>query len=396
MRAARGAVCCAAFGALAAVVGCEFDKHAVGLGSEQLAVHGVLNPGFFPQRILVERTLSGRVDVGETHFDPGDPVRSGRGIPVTDARVVVYGPAGDSAVAIQDSVAGGVAPGVYRFSNLASAQCQGRFAGQCIEITPGGTYTLRVTAGDAVVTGSTVVPNAPGLRGGDASPARTFNRDRDSVFLFWEPVGRAHRYEVRTLTPFGDFILFVDSVQYLLSGRLRDIFAEGLPAAFVPGFQEIVTVGAVDVDYYDYYRSRNDPFTGRGLINHLQGGVGVFGAYAMLRLQPLRVTADVDDPFEGTYVRTGGASATVPVVLNLWIESRSGGATQVSGNYVMDASPESRGVIGVWDSQDHVTLALLRDQFVTDTVRVLEGRLEGNAIRGVVRGTGEPFDFGKR
>jgi hypothetical protein len=33
-----------------------------------------------------------------------------------------------------------------------------------------------------------------------------------------------------------------------------------------------------DTNYYDFVRSRSDPFTGRGFLNHLEGGIGVFGS----------------------------------------------------------------------------------------------------------------------
>jgi hypothetical protein len=39
-----------------------------------------------------------------------------------------------------------------------------------------------------------------------------------------------------------------------------------------------VTVSAVDVNYYDYYRAQSDPFAGAP-PSHLTGAVGVFGAY---------------------------------------------------------------------------------------------------------------------
>ena len=45
-----------------------------------------------------------------------------------------------------------------------------------------------------------------------------------------------------------------------------------------PGFRQDVLVAAVDSNFYDYYRTNNDPFTGAGIISRLTGGLGLFGS----------------------------------------------------------------------------------------------------------------------
>ena len=39
----------------------------------------------------------------------------------------------------------------------------------------------------------------------------------------------------------------------------------------------------VDSNYFDFVRSGSDPITGRGFLNHLEGGIGVFGSVAPYR-----------------------------------------------------------------------------------------------------------------
>jgi len=49
---------------------------------------------------------------------------------------------------------------------------------------------------------------------------------------------------------------------------------------FEVGQEYALGISVTDTNYYDFVRSRSDPFTGRGFINHLEGGVGVFGSVA--------------------------------------------------------------------------------------------------------------------
>ena len=89
----------------------------------------------------------------------------------------------------------------------------------------------------------------------------------------------AKQYALRIETPFGPFFLFTDTTALDVAGSLRNFLTEDLGRAFVPGFDQELVLGAVDANFFDYYRSGSDPFTGTGLINHLEGGIGLFGAY---------------------------------------------------------------------------------------------------------------------
>ena len=381
----RASAILAAAWAPLALAACEFDKRTIGPGSEQIVVHGVLNPGQYAQLILLERTLTGRVTVDDDiSFDPRNPVVTGGGVPVSSALVIVYGPLGDSVVAREEPSA----PGVYAFVNATDEPPDGRGA---LPIVPGSRYRLRIESPDGqVVTGATRIPDVRSIPPG--APFERFNRDRDSIFLFWEDVPGASRYALRIDTPRGPFLSFVDSLEYLVSGKLRNTFAEGFPSVFVPGFVQHLSIGAVDTNYFDYYRSANDPFTGSGLINRLEGGIGLFGSYVMMRNRLLTVEATVDQSPEGRYARTLGGSASVPVIMHLYIDAQVGGVLQVTGNHTLSSDFGQRGLIGTARGPD-ITIAFLRDQFIGDTLMVLDGRIDGPEIRGLIRATGERVVF---
>lgn len=382
----------AALLAVLLLAGCEFDERAIGVGRAQPVVHGVLDPAKLDAVILVEELLTGRVRVDEGTPDADDPIVSGGGIPISGARVVVTAATGDSAVAVEviGTRSDGKGAGVYRIRNGASPQPTER---DWLVLLPGRTYALRVDTPDgATVRGATTIPSSTPAR---VNPSLTpFNRDRDSLFLQWGEVPLAHRYALRVDSPRGPFVVFVDSLEYLVAGDLRNIFSEGVPSTFVPGFRQTVTVGAVDQNYYDYFRSRNSLFTGRGLINHLQGGIGLFGSYVMLRGVTLNVTATVDDPLEAPYQRFGGTPGIAPRGLVLYVESASSRALrQVSGSWLADGSAEPRGLIGTLDSNNRLTLAMLRGQFADDTVDVLDLAWDGLALLGSMRETGVLVDY---
>jgi hypothetical protein len=283
----------------------------------------------------------------------------------------------------------GKGAGLYRFRNGAPL---GPDDSTSLEITPGGAYTLRVATPEGkVITGSTVVPN--GARALIDQVGQAFNRDRDSVFLAWGEIPLAYRYAFRAESPRGPMMLFVDSLEYLISGELRNVFTEGLPRTFVPGFLQTVTVGAVDKNFYDYFRSRNDIFTGRGLINHLQGGIGVFGSYVLVRGQTFRVLADQDELIESIYQRTSGPSSVAPASLNLFVDSESGTLRQISGAWFDNAAIVDRGLLGTIDEQDRMTIALLRGQTTDDTVAVLQLKFNGTGLTGTVRGTTTAVEY---
>jgi hypothetical protein len=389
---AAAAFALAALAALAAASlgACEFDRSTAPPGVELPVVHGVLNPRFGTQLILVERTLTGRVDVDTgRRLDRGDPIRTGGGDPISGATVVVFDARGDSAVAREDSVGPAGAErgtGVYRFVNDNVIACPPPDSPlQCLAIRPGERYRLRVVTPEGrVVAGATTVPQAdPGF----AFPtARDFDRDRDTVTLRWDAVPYARQYELRLESPFGPFFLLFPETEVVLPGTLRNIFAKTFPRVFIPGFTQRVEVAAVDTNFFDYYRTGGDPFTGTGLINRLDGGVGLFGAYVPLRTELLAVTAEPREPIEGRYARVRGAPQVDS--LRLYVESREGALARLSGNWRGASSGSARppGLIGTLN-RDRVSIALLPEQAANDTTAVFSGAADADSLYGVVRTT---------
>jgi hypothetical protein len=91
---------------------------------------------------------------------------------------------------------------------------------------------------------------------------------------------------------------------------------------FVPGFEQALTVAAADTHLYDYYRSGSDPFSGVGLITHVQGGLGVFGSVAVIERRMFQVTQDfTGHPMEDDFTRRNDAPDGVPRILHFYQES---------------------------------------------------------------------------
>src|SRR6185436_14405076 len=107
------------------------------------------------------------------------------------------------------------------------------------------------------------------------APTLTIDRLRDTVSLQWPRVTGARSYQVFIRSSKREYSIFADT-SLALPGTAQDI--DGEPVAFVSGLTHELAVIAVDENYFDYYRRTSDPFTGAGLIMHLDGGVGVFGS----------------------------------------------------------------------------------------------------------------------
>ncbi|MDF1502143.1 hypothetical protein [Roseisolibacter sp. H3M3-2] len=352
------------------------------------------NPAVFEQFVLVERTLSGRVTVTDPDVasDPFDPIRSGGGVPVTGARVEVTDATGATAVAVESQTGTPLrGTGVYRFGNVAAGpNFPGGRAG--VRVAPGARLTLRVvTQEGTVVQGATTVPGGAGTPFAPPARTRNFLRDRDTLRLQWDPVPGARSYLVRVESPYGAFFLFTDSASATLTGELRNVFADRLPRVFQAGFTQWVNVAAVDTNFFDYYRSTNSPFTGSGLINRLDGGIGVFGAYVPVQSIALSVRATDRDPFDGRYVSAGPQG---PEALRLWVDARANGLAEVTGAYRLPTA-EQYGVLGTLEG----TRLRLRavdagDSRVAD--RVMEGEVRGDTILVQLRGALLAGDDGRR
>jgi hypothetical protein len=350
---------------------CEFGQTTVPKGDDRLVVHSVLNPSTSDQQIIVERTLTGRVDIFEgREFDPLDPVVTAGGVPVTGADVRIFGPNGTAARA--QEMLGGTQQnphptGVYIIRNSLSG------ALDAIRILPGRTYRLEVRDQEGrLVKGTTTIPQ-PAL----ASVLFTlqpFNRDRDTLHLQWPAAGGAKQYSLRLETPLGPFFIFTPETSFDLAGSLRNYLSEELGRAFVPGFDQDLIIGAVDANYFDYYRSGNDPFTGSGLITHLEGGLGFFGAYVPIMRNQIVVSATRRYPVEGRYLGTAPNGNTE---IQVYVESQRGSLYALSGNVV---NPQGKfGAIGLMDG-NAISVAVLRSMNRSDTLFVMAGTVNGETL----------------
>ena len=388
---------------LAAAVGsaCQFDSITVPAGRERPVVHAVLNPWASEEVILLERTLTGRITVDEDmDYDRTNPIITAGGIPISNARVVLYTEAGDSAVAVEDIYTRGTGAGVYRISNSAILREEGTAVLDSIRIVPGGTYHLHITTptGDTI-TGVTTLPLTQPVAPQESN--RFFNRDTDTLRLFWDPVPLTQRYLIRIESPWGPMFLFTDALEARLPGSMRNVFQENLPRVFLPGFRSTVSIAAVDANYFDYFRSANDPFTGSGLINKLQGAVGVFGAVTELYSYRLVVSANLDDPFESWYEIDRDRPGPTPLAIKLYIESTVGQYTFITGEYFGSTVMPPGSLTGL-KSGSTVTLAFLQfsSDVSQDTLATFTGQSVGDSLIGTVtvRGPGggtEAVRYGK-
>lgn len=366
-----------------ATLACTFDQKTVAVPPSQIVVHAVLDPSALVQEVLVERTLSGSVTINDDQrFDPLDPINSGGGVPISGAQVTIFGPDGNL-VGRENRYSGkGATYGAGRYEVVAGRTVDATFPK--IPIRAGARYTLTVRTPDgAVVTGATLVPNAPAFS--DCCRSTLFDRDRDTVKLTWAAAPGARTYGLRIDSPFGPFLLFSDTTHLNLTGSLRNVFANDLQRLFIPGFQQVSTIFAVDTNFFDYYRSRNDPFTGSGIINHLQGGIGLFGASVILDQRTLDVTQQPKDPaFEGVYeiVQAPSPARSFVDVMRLYVETKGTTSSSLSGWYVRDrVNGLHDGVAGARDGA-RIELKFKLNQSINQTFARFVGTQVADSLIG--------------
>jgi hypothetical protein len=361
---------------LLGIAACTFDEKAIAVAPSQVVVHSVLDAGTNQQEVLVERTLSGSVSINNSvRYDVNDPINTGGGVPVSKALVTITGP---------DGIATGFE---IQYAGKASTYGAGRYV-VSLRPRPGARYTLAVRAGDgSLVTGSTIVPNITPVTLVPGTPLVPFNRDRDTLALAWNTVPFARSYGFRTESPFGAFMLFTDTTRLKLSGDIRNVFASDFQRLFIPGFQQTYTVFAVDTNYFDYYRSRNDPFTGSGIINRLTGGIGLFGATATVATRTLDVTQQPIEPaLEGEYeIAQGPVSPTGRPyidVMRLYVETPGTAFASLSGWYARDRRTNVRdGIAGARDGT-RIELELLINQDSRQRFARFIGTQSGDSLVG--------------
>jgi hypothetical protein len=375
--------------ALCVAGACTFDEHAVAVQPPQIVVHAVLDPGTLEQQILVERSLSGTVNIVESQrFDADDPINSGGGIPIAGAQVTISGPDG-TLTGVEQPVEG--RPPEYSSGRYIVAFGLGNLA---TPLRRGARYQLRVrTPEGGEVTGTTVVPDINPV--GTGTRVDVFNRDRDSVRITWRNVAGARSYLLRVESPYGAFLQFIDSTNVTLKGDVRNYFASSLQRVFIPGFRQRVTVAAVDSNFFDYYRTRNDPFTGSGIINNLSGGIGVFGAAVNIGSRTVDIVQDTREPaFEGLWDVVTSPRPLVDV-FRLYVET-PGEPSALSGWYARNrASGTLEGLVGT-RTNGRVVLEFLANQAAVDTVGVFSGEQRGDSLIGTFSGVSGRVVFLKR
>lgn len=359
---------------------CKFNEITIPETTPAVVVHAVLNPANLTQVVLVERTLTGVVPIADSVFNPADPIRSDGGIPVNGARVVLTDTAGRSTAGLEDVVENGTrGTGVYRI-NLNTP------------LRTGARYSLSITTPQGeIVTGETRVPRSP-VQVGVLS--RQFNRDHDTLNVQWAPTGETRTYAIRIESPFGPYFLFSDSTRFRLVGDARNLFANNLEHLFIPGYRQDVLVAGVDSNFYDYYRTNNDPFTGAGIISRLKGGIGLFGAITPITSGTLAVVADQTEPIEGRFRASPTTTDPQRVLqLNLYVESKSTRPDvpdALSGRFT-NGGPNgiSNGIIGEMTGL-RVTLVMVSNQLAHDTIDVFNGDLssDGTTLVGTFRSQG--------
>jgi hypothetical protein len=215
------------------VSSCELATVTVASTASAVVVHSVLNPNVTTQIVLVERTLTGAVNVPDTPYNPNDPIVTGGGVPVSGALVELIDSTGKTAPGVEDRTitVNSRGTGVYRIALGGSGLSAVRL---------GMRYKLHIhTLEGEDVTAFTRVP-APEVTSSGAL-TRSFNRDQDTMIVQWTRAPKARTYAVRVESPFGPFFLFTDSTRFRLTGGLRNVFAGDLQRVFIPGFRQAPT-----------------------------------------------------------------------------------------------------------------------------------------------------------
>jgi hypothetical protein len=206
----------------------------------------------------------------------------------------------------------------------------------------GDRVELRVeTPQGGVVTGTTQIPGANRLlvKAGPVSALAPqvlwLDRTRDSIHVELDP-RFARGLQIEAVRKGGNppqnsdsptapvFAIMTDTLHATIAGNLLNPFEEDEDrrTIFRAGGAYLFSFAPTDTNYFDFVRSGTNPFTGRGFINYLSGGIGVFGSVAPQTYE-VRVTAPQRDPREGVYRISGGVNG-VDVTWDVYLDAASG------------------------------------------------------------------------
>jgi hypothetical protein len=231
-----------------------------------LVVHAVLNPSVRDQFVVVQRTVDGAPSAAAV---PGATVT----LTAPDGRVFTATELHDTTVA-RSTPGGPALKLVYRVS----------LDQYHASLVPGATYALRVglPTGEEVI-GTTTIPNTVATT--EVPTPQAFDPGRDTLRLSWVRSTAVSVYEARVQSGVNVYATFADS-NIALPGTLRTLDGK---AVFASGLMHDVIVSAVDPNYYAYYRTNSDPFTGTPVVGNLTGAVGVFGSMVEVVVRKLDV-----------------------------------------------------------------------------------------------------------
>jgi hypothetical protein len=290
--------------------GCEIKGTTAPEIDARLVVHAVLNPTSSVQTIIVERTLRSIVRTS-SETRPYEPI--------SNARVVIYGPRQDSVVAPR-ATGTGVSDGVYRVSSITVTDgSPGNAQPNVLRLRPGERYRLRVETTLGVALGETTIPAAGSVDGS----RRTFNLDRDTLRVSTASVRNAAGFYLRHETTSAFHERYATSLVDALIRPLTGFDDTDWSFSFAhdsvyPGVAQRFTVIAVDSNYFRYYVAGFDPFGDDTRGNTLTGdGVGLVGSVAPLMSKVHDLTANADTPIEGSWA-TDRTSPTLPTTMTLY------------------------------------------------------------------------------
>lgn len=262
MRMTRVVALSVALGVGAAVAACHSLEDPASATDSQLVIHAVMDAGTDEQTILVFRARTGTQTSGASSISDDEPV--------TRATVTVTSPNGVLMTAVDTLQS----PGVYVFSPSRYQQV----------LTRGATYALHVqTREGEAASGATTIPSAPPSL---VLTPRPFNRLRDTLRLAWPSVPGARSYQILIRSARTERYRNFSDTSFVLAGTALNVNGD---TVFAPGRTTAVSVSAVDLNYYEYYRAQSDPFAGAA-PTHLIGAAGVFGSSAPVLSLQLQVS----------------------------------------------------------------------------------------------------------